>query len=154
VLDQLLDADAPVHAVGVQAHLKANGFAEKFDAAGYQQFLSKVADRGLKILITELDVLDDGLPADNAERDVAIADAYRLYLDTALAEPAVAALITFGLSDRYTWLQEDYPREDEEPRRPLPFDDDLQPKSAYEALASALAEAVDRNSLWHILRQG
>ncbi|MDF2762699.1 MAG: hypothetical protein K0S83_1433, partial [Thermomicrobiales bacterium] len=88
VLDQLLDADAPVHALGVQGHLEADGFAEKFDAAGYQQFLSAVADRGLKILITELDVLDDGLPADSAERDAAIADAYRLYLDTALAEPA------------------------------------------------------------------
>ena len=134
VLDQLLDADAPVHALGVQAHLEADGFAEKFDAAGYQQFLSEVADRGLKILITELDVLDDGLPADSAERDAAIAEAYRLYLDTALAEPAVAAVITFGLSDRYTWLQEDYPREDEEPRRPLPFDDELQPKPAYDAL--------------------
>ncbi|MDF3015592.1 MAG: hypothetical protein K0R44_817, partial [Thermomicrobiales bacterium] len=132
VLDQLLDAGAPVHALGVQAHLEADGFAERFDAAGYQQFLSEVAGRGLQILITELDVLDDGLPADNAERDAAIAEAYRLYLDTALAEPAVAALITFGLSDRYTWLQEDYPRVDEEPRRPLPFDDELQPKPAYE----------------------
>ena len=135
VLDQLLDAGAPVHALGVQAHLEADGFAEKFDAAEYRQFLSKVADRGLKILITELDLLDDGLPAESAERDGAIANAYRHYLDTALAEPAVAAVITFGLSDRYTWLQEDYPREDEAPRRPLPFDDELQPKPAYDALA-------------------
>ena len=107
-----------------------------------------------KILITELDVLDDGLPADSAERDAAIADAYRLYLDTALAEPAVAAVITFGLSDRYTWLQEDYPREDEEPRRPLPFDDELQPKPAYDALASALEQAADRDPLWQVLREG
>jgi endo-1,4-beta-xylanase len=150
VLDQLLDADAPVHALGVQGHLVAEGFTEKFDAAGYQQFLSEVADRGLKILITELDVLDDGLPADSA---AAIADAYRLYLDTALAEPVVASVITFGLSDRYTWLQEDYPREDEEPRRPLPFDDELQPKPAYEALASALEEAIDRDPLWQIPRR-
>ena len=154
VLDQLLDADAPVHALGVQAHLEADGFTEKFDAAGYQQFLSEVADRGLKILITEMDVLDDGLPADSAERDIAIAAAYRLYLDTALAEPAVASVITFGLSDRYTWLQEDYPREDGEPRRPLPFDDELQPKPAYDALQSALASARLRDPLWHIPRAG
>ena len=99
-------------------------------------------------------VLDDGLPAERSERDAAIADAYRLYLDTALAEPAVATVITFGLSDRYTWLQEDYPRDDGEPRRPLPFDDKLQPKHAYDALASALAEAIDREPLWHIPRQG
>src|SRR5215208_5927146 len=154
VLDQLLDADAPVHALGVQAHLEADGFGEKFGAAAYRQFLSEVADRGLKILITEMDVLDDGLPADRAERDAAIADAYQLYLDTALAEPAVAAVITFGLSDRYTWLQEDYPREDGEPRRPLPFDDELQPKPAYKALAGALEEAADLDPLWQIQRQG
>jgi endo-1,4-beta-xylanase len=152
VLDQLLDDGAPVHALGVQAHLEVDGFTEKFDAAGYQHFLSEVADRGLKILITELDVLDDGLPADSVERDAAIADAYRLYLDTALAEPAVAAVITFGLSDRYTWLQEDYPREDGEPRRPLPFDDELQPKPAHDALQSALEDATDRDPLWQVQR--
>jgi endo-1,4-beta-xylanase len=152
VLDQLLDADAPVHALGVQAHLEADGFTEKFDAAGYQHFLSEVADRGLKILITELDVLDDGLPADGVERDAAIADAYRHYLDAALAEPAVAAVITFGLSDRYTWLQEDYPREDGEPRRPLPFDDELQPKPAHDALQNALEDATDRDPLWQVQR--
>jgi endo-1,4-beta-xylanase len=152
VLDQLLDADAPVHALGVQAHLEAAGFTEKFDAAGYQHFLSEVADRGLKILITELDVLDDGLPADGVERDAAIADAYRHYLDAALAEPAVAAVITFGLSDRYTWLQEDYPREDGEPRRPLPFDDELQPKPAHDALQNALEDATDRDPLWQVQR--
>jgi endo-1,4-beta-xylanase len=152
VLDQLLDADAPVHALGVQAHLEADGFTEKFDAAGYQHFLSEVADRGLKILITELDVLDDGLPADGVERDAAIADAYRHYLDAALAEPAVAAVITFGLSDRCTWLQEDYPREDGEPRRPLPFDDELQPKPAHDALQNALEDATDRDPLWQVQR--
>ena len=32
------------------------------------------------------------------------------YLDVALDEPAVKAVVSFGLSDRCTWLQEDYPR--------------------------------------------
>ncbi len=154
VIDGLLADDVPVHAFGVQAHLEAADFAGKFDAAGYQQFLAEIADRGLKILITELDVLDDGLPADIAARDRAIADAYRLYLDTALAEPAVAAVMTFGLSDRYTWLQEDYPREDGVPRRPLPFDEELRPKPAYDALNGALGNAVARDPLWQIPRAG
>ena len=154
VIDRLLAADVPVHALGVQAHLEAGAFAEKFDAAGYQQFLAEVAARGLKILITELDVLDDGLPEDIAERDAAVAEAYRLYFATALAEPAVAAVMTFGLSDRYTWLQEDSPREDGAPRRPLPFDDELRPKPAYEALQGALASAEPRDPLWHNPRAG
>lgn len=154
VLDGLLKADVPVQAFGVQAHLKARDFAERFDAEGYRQFLVELADRGLKVLITELDVLDDGLPTDIAVRDRAVADSYRRYLDVALAEPAVVSVMTFGLSDRYTWLEEDYPREDGEPRRPLPFDEALEPKPAYDALRSSLEAAPSRPALWRAPREG
>jgi endo-1,4-beta-xylanase len=149
VLDMLLNEGAPVDAFGVQAHLSAANFAENFDADAYSQFLADLASRGVKIIISELDVLDDDLPADIAERDQAIAEATQLYLDTALQEPAVASVITFGLSDRYTWLQEDYPREDGEARRPLPFDDEnLAPKPMFDALYGALETAPQREPLW------
>jgi endo-1,4-beta-xylanase len=152
VIDWLLGKGVPVHALGIQAHLLADRFAERFHAAAYRRFLDEVADRGLKILITELDVLDDGLPADVAVRDRGVADVYRRYLDVTLDHPAVKALITFGLSDRYTWLQEDLPREDGAARRPLPFDEDLQPKPAYYALARSLRDAPWRRPLWSIRR--
>ena len=152
VLDRLLAQGVPVHGLGIQAHLLADRFAERFHPAGYRQFLDEVADRGLKILITEMDVLDDGLPADVAVRDRGVADVYRRYLDVTLDHPAVKALITFGLSDRYTWLQEDLPREDGAARRPLPFDEDLQPKPAYHALARSLRDAPWRRPLWPIRR--
>jgi endo-1,4-beta-xylanase len=152
VVDGLLDAGAPVQALGVQAHLEGADFSSRFDADAYSQFLGAVADRGLKILITEMDVLDDGLPADAAERDAIIAEMYGTYLDVALAEPAVGALITFGLTDRYTWLQEDYPREDGEPRRPLSYDEDLQQKPAWDAIDTSLANAPSRGLLWRPLR--
>jgi endo-1,4-beta-xylanase len=154
VIDWLLGKGVPVHALGVQAHLLADRFAERFDAAAYLRFFDEVADRGLKILITELDVLDDGLPADIAVRDRGVADVYRRYLDVALDHRAVKALITFGLSDRYTWLQEDLPREDGAARRPLPFDEDLQPKPAYRALSHRLKEAPWRRPLWSLHRDG
>jgi endo-1,4-beta-xylanase len=153
VLDGLLDAGVPVHAFGVQAHLEAADFAEKFDADGYAAFLAELAARGVSVLITELDVLDDGLPADIGERDEAVAEVYKRYLDAALAEPAVASVMTFGLTDRYTWLQEDYPREDGEARRPLPFDEELQPKPAYDALTGALETAPARPGLWESPRR-
>jgi endo-1,4-beta-xylanase len=153
VIDGLLRQRVPVHALGVQGHLRAADFqAGTFDARGYRRFLRAVADRGLKILITELDVLDDGLPAANGVRDRAVADAYRQFLDAALAEPAVISVMTFGLSDRYTWLQEDYPREDGAPRRPLPYDADLQAKPAYSALRSELAQAPRRRPQWRLRR--
>lgn len=154
VIDDLLAAGVPVQALGVQAHLAAADFATAFDADGYRQFLADVASRELKILITEMDVLDDGLPADVAERDAAIADVYSRYLDAALDEPDLATVITFGLSDRYTWLQEDYPREDGAERRPLLFDSDLQPKPAYAAVKDALGAAPPREPFWRPPRVG
>jgi endo-1,4-beta-xylanase len=148
VLDDLLSQGVPVHALGIQAHLHAAHFMQKFDADAYGTFLSDVAARGLKILITEMDVLDDGLPANIQERDKAIADVYATYLDAALQQPAIAALMTFGLSDRYTWLQEDYPRSDGVGRRPLPFDDDMHPTPALSALEASLGGAAQRIPLW------
>ncbi|HEV2067123.1 MAG TPA: endo-1,4-beta-xylanase [Thermomicrobiales bacterium] len=154
VLDGLLKANVPVHAFGVQAHLEARDFTERFDADGYRRFLAEIPDRGLKILITELDVLDDGLPPDIDVRDRAVADTYRRYLEVALAEPAVASVMTFGLSDRYTWLEEDYPRDDGVPRRPLPFDDALVPKPAYDAVKSSLEGVPSRTAPWQAPRKG
>lgn len=154
VLDGLLAADVPVHAFGIQAHLAAGDFAQKFDREGYRGFLADLADRGMKILVTEVDVLDDGLPAEIAIRDAAVADTYARYLDVTLDEPAVAFLMTFGLSDRFTWLEEDYPRDDGAERRPLPFDADLRPKPAYDALLSGIQGAAPRDPLWQSPRMG
>ena len=126
----------------------ARDFALRFHENTYRAFLGEVAGRGLRILITELDVLDSGLPARPSSRDAAVADVYRRYLHTALAEPAVAAVLTFGLSDRYTWLEEDYPRRDGAHRRPLPFDRGLRPKPAYAAIAETLRRADARSPLW------
>jgi endo-1,4-beta-xylanase len=147
LLDQMLADGVPVHGLGIQAHLQADRMSQ-FDAVGYRRFLKDVADRDLKILITEMDVLDDGLPRDIPERDAAVADTYRSYLEVALDEPAVVSLITFGLSDRYTWLEEDFPRDDGVPRRPLLYDEDLKPKLAYEAVATSLQNAPAREPLW------
>lgn len=147
LIDAFRHQRVPIHALGVQAHLNAETFYG-FDPAGYGTFLADVADRGLHIFITELDVLDDGLPADQSTRDSAIADVYTRYLHTALAQPAVSAVMTFGLSDRYTWLQEDEPRHDGAQRRPLPFDVHLDRKPAYSSLHTMLADARVRSLAW------
>lgn len=149
VLDRLLAAGVPVHALGVQAHLEGDGFAAGFDAGAYRRFLAEVASRGLDILITELDVTDRGLPADLRLRDRLVADAYGRFLDAALDEPAVVAVTTFGLSDRYTWLSDYAPRRDGRPVRPLPFDRQLRPKSAYAAIGAASDAAPARPPLRH-----
>jgi endo-1,4-beta-xylanase len=148
IVDELQGQGVPLDAFGIQGHLLANRFLDRFDVSGYRRFLAELADRGLDILITELDVLDDGLPRNIRLRDAAIADIYSRYLDTVLAEPAVKSIMPFGLSDRYTWLEEDFPRRDGSPRRPLPYDADLQPKPAYSAFHDELRDARRRRALW------
>ncbi|QKE02862.1 endo-1,4-beta-xylanase [Nocardioides marmotae] len=147
-IDRLLDQKVPVQAVGIQGHLLADGFHRTFRDKAYRAFLREVADRGLPILITELDVLDEGLPKAPRPRDRKVADVYRHYLDVTLDEPAVKAVIAFGLTDRYTWLEEDQPREDGAPRRPLAFDRSLRPKPAYTAISNAIRHAPVRKRLW------
>ncbi|SCE96720.1 endo-1,4-beta-xylanase [Micromonospora viridifaciens] len=146
-IDYLQSKNVPVHVLGIQAHLNANGFSRNFDKAAYRTFLSDVAARGLSIFITEMDVQDDGLKADIPSRDAGVADVYSQYLSVALQEPAVKVVLNFGLSDRYTWLQEDFPRKDGAARRPLPFDENLQPKPAYTAILQAFQNAPARTPL-------
>jgi endo-1,4-beta-xylanase len=146
-IDYLQSVGAPIHALGIEAHLTYKGFASNFNPTAFRAFLSQVAARGLNIFITELDVLDDGLKANIAQRDAGVAQVYSTFLSAALQEPAVKIVVTFGLSDRYTWLQEDFPRTDGAARRPLPFDENLQQKPAYTAILNAFSNAPTRTPI-------
>jgi endo-1,4-beta-xylanase len=142
LLQGLVARGVPVHALGMQAHLR--GSETNFDPAQLRDFLRQVADLGLKIIITELDVVDQDLPRALHARDLAVARTYQMYLDTVLQEPAVIAVLTWGLSDRYTWLANFRPRSDGAAPRPLPLDALLYRKPAWSAIASALKNAPSR----------
>jgi endo-1,4-beta-xylanase len=148
VLDNLLKNDVPVHALGIQAHLLATDFKHRFHRREFRHFLHEVAERGLKILITEMDVLDDGLPPAIGRRDRGVAEVYRRFLDTVLEEEAVISVVQYGLSDRWTEENDDNPRSDGVSRRPCPFDDNLKPKPAFYAIREALEDAPRRHPYW------
>jgi endo-1,4-beta-xylanase len=148
LLQRMQRSGTPVDAVGIQAHLRASG-GPPFSSSRLRRFLADIAALGLTIQITELDVTDEGVPADKAVRDGMVADAYRRFLDAALDEPAVKLVVTWGLSDRHSWIvrretHESKWRTDDLPSRPLPFDADLAPKPACEAIAQAFAHAPSR----------
>jgi endo-1,4-beta-xylanase len=150
LLEKMKRSGTPVDAVGVQAHLTAVG-GPPFSAPVLRRFLADLAGLGLTIQITELDVTDEHAPADSAVRDRLVADTYRRFLDAALDEPAVKMVVTWGLSDRHSWIvrRETYEakwRTDDEASRPLPFDADLHPKPACEAIAQAFAHALQRTA--------
>ena len=137
----------PVDAVGLQSHLVAE---QSFDAAEWRRFLGAIASMGYRIVLTELDVADTALPSNIATRDAAVADEYRRYLDATLDERAVESVLTWGLSDRWTWMRgvaalPSHKRGDGLPQRPLPFDEALRRKPAWSAIARAFAVAPTRS---------
>ncbi len=71
---------------------------------------------------------------------------YEDYLSVALDEPAVIGVLTWGLSDRYTWLSSYKPRSDKAPVRPLPLDAQLNRKLAWNAIARAFDNAPARTA--------
>lgn len=106
--------------------------------------MQQVQAMGLQIMLTEMDVNDRALGADRQMRDKVVGAAYYSYLTLALANPAVTAALTWGLTDKYTWLNGEDSRPDKLPERALPFDADLNPKLAYIAEVQALRNAPPR----------
>ena len=131
----------PVQALGLQGHV----FADQKIAPELPAFLEQVADMGLMLLITELDVRDRNLRADIADRDRLVAAKYYELLSAVLENKAVIAVLTWGLTDRYTWINKSNSRRpDGLPSRALPYDADLHPTAAWTAMEKAFAEAPSR----------
>jgi endo-1,4-beta-xylanase len=141
LLKNLKSKGTPVQALGIQAHLWAN---KPINASKLRAFLHDIAELNLKILITELDVIDQKLPAEIDRRDRRVARVYEDYLSIVLDEPAVIAVLTWGLSDRHTWHSSFNPREDKAPVRPLPLDAQGKRKLAWNAIARAFDKAPRR----------
>jgi endo-1,4-beta-xylanase len=141
VLRKLKSSGAPIDALGIQSHLR-DELDPKFNARKFQDFLHQVADLGLKILITELDVREP--KTSMATRDNDLSRIYQKYLNAVLAEKAVISVQTWGLSDKYTWLSKDSPRPDNQPVAPLPLDASYGGKPIFDALINAFQHAPSR----------
>jgi endo-1,4-beta-xylanase len=143
-LRALLKKNVPIHVVGIQAHLI--GGHTNIAGARFARFLRQIGELGLKIMVTELDVRDFALPADVTARDRIIAETYEHFLSIVLAEKATIGVLTWGLTDRYTWVATANPRGDKAPVRPLPLDYDMNPSPAWFAIARAFKETPYRSS--------
>jgi len=136
LLQNLKQQGVPIHALGMQSHIASNSV---ISASRLTAFMNAVSALGLKIFITELDVKDQAPASDIAIRDAAVAEQYQSFLTTVLAHPAVNTVILWGLSDRWTWLSGQAPRNDGLPVRVLPLDDQFQRKPAWTAITNALS---------------
>jgi len=150
LLEYFKKNDVPVDALGVQSHigsskepLDAQGF-EVVDEKAWRKFLDEVTAMGFDLVITEFDVNDRHLPADFATRDRLVAEHGKRYLDLMLSYPRLRYVMSWGLVDKYSWLQGNTPRPDGLPKRDLPYDSEYQPVKLRQAMAEAFAAAPER----------
>lgn len=146
MLRQLKKKGVPVDALGIQSHLGTSPGA-RF-GSGVRALIREVQAMGMEVYITEMDVNDDKVEQDDpAARDRVVAQVYADYLSDVLQSRAVKAVLTWGLTDRYTWLNNYEHDKKEHPKRkerPLPFDADYKPTAAFEAILTAFNQAPVR----------
>lgn len=135
----------PVHALGIQSHLvtqsaEGDGGASALEA-DWRRFLDAVVAMDYRLLITELDVRDNTLPADPVIRDRVVADYTRAYLDVMLSYPQLRDVLAWGMCDRYSWIEGFEARADGARRRPCPYDTEFRPKLMRAAIAASFDAA-------------
>jgi endo-1,4-beta-xylanase len=121
----LLDRGVPLHGVGLQGHIQGK---YQIDADGVSGFVAEMKSLGLSVHVTELDVIDEDLPAPISLRDAVVAARAHDFLKAVSSATRPAVIATWGISDRHTWVPMWFKRRDGLPNRPLPFDRDYQPK--------------------------
>lgn len=148
LLEGMKKRGVPVDALGVQSHIITQGLDTGHSVSAMQghwrRFLDAVTGMGLTLLITELDVRDNNLPAAIGPRDQAVADFTRAYLDVMFSYPQLRDVLAWGICDRYSWLEGFEPRPDGSHRRPCPYDDRFAVKPMRAAIAAAIAQAATR----------
>jgi endo-1,4-beta-xylanase len=137
----LKNAGVKIDVVGLQGHLQPQ---YPHDPARFDEFVHALADLGVDIYITEFDVCDDVFPDDVTARDAAVARTAQQFLETTLRHPAVKALITWELADNYSFYRGIFraknPTATRLPR-PLPYDDRMQAKPLWGAIAQTFESA-------------
>lgn len=128
---ELLARGVPLHGIGLQAHIPGK---YEIDCDGLYNFVSEIKSLGLSVHITELDVIDDELPGPTAVRDAIVAARAYDFLNSVFAAERPSAVITWGITDRYTWVPTWHKRRDGLINRPLPLDEYYRPKPLWSVI--------------------
>jgi endo-1,4-beta-xylanase len=139
LISRLRDKGVPITAIGLQAHLRGE---QPVDHDGVAKLAEHIKSLGLGLLITELDVTDDKLPAAELQRDAICAERVRELLEAVFSVTHPSAVLTWGITDRYTWVPMWFKRKDGLLNRPLPLDADYKPKPMMSVIDQFCREKV------------
>ncbi len=140
LVEELLAEGVPLHGIGIQGHI---GLTPPSAYPGQHEIaasLRRLADLGLDIEITELDVVTLFMPNSPGAPGKPIRQAlvYGDVLEACLAQPRCTGVTTWGLGDHLSWIRSFFGFPDD----PLLFDDSWSRKPAWFAVRAELAAAA------------
>lgn len=127
---EMIQQSIPIDGVGLQLHTDLYQSPPSSDLAANIQ---RLTDLGLEVHITEMDVRLQNSTEPEPVKLAAQAEVYRQAISTCLVFTRCRAFITWGLTDRYSWI----PGWTGNPDAPLLFDSNGAPKPAYKAVREA-----------------
>ena len=130
LVQELLDTGTPIHGVGLQMHVTASN-PPSMEAI--RTNIRRLAALGMEVHITEMDVR---IPIPASESNlVAQAQVYNDVLNLCLSEPSCTSLVFWGFTDRHSWVPSFF----QGFGAALPFDENYQPKLAYQVMQQTLS---------------
>ncbi|PGG97323.1 hypothetical protein AJ79_09255 [Helicocarpus griseus UAMH5409] len=124
---ELKAADVPIDGVGIQGHYIVGGVP-----SGLQNRMQGLADLGLDVAITELDIRIES-PTDDAKLEQQAKD-FEFVTNACLAVERCVGITVSAMTDKYSWVPDTFPGYDDANL----FDKNLEKKPAYERVSEAL----------------
>ena len=126
----LVDAGVPIDGVGFQMHVEAQNYPP---AAQVARNMQRLAELGLLVNISEMDVRIRLAPGDLMTRLEAQKRVYREIVGVCVAQPFCDGITFWGFTDRYSWIDGFFGPDD-----PLPFNESYGAKPAAYGVLDAL----------------
>jgi GH35 family endo-1,4-beta-xylanase len=126
----LVDTGVPIDGVGFQMHVEAQNYPPPGQVA---RNMRRLAELGLLVNISEMDVRIRLAPGDVATRLETQKRVYRELVGTCVAEPRCDGVTFWGFTDRYSWIDSFFGPDD-----PLLFDESYGAKPAAYGVEDAL----------------
>ncbi|GJC86098.1 endo-1,4-beta-xylanase 5 [Colletotrichum liriopes] len=134
IVQDLQAAGVKIDGLGFQAHLEVGKTPP-------QETLSKVLNRftdmGLEVALTELDIRHAKVPAENTALQQQAKD-YASVVQTCVDNTKCIGVVVWEFTDKYSWIPSTFPGAGDA----CLFDNDMQPKPAYAAVAEVLKNAA------------
>ncbi len=130
LVKSLVDDRVPIDGVGFQMHVEAQNYPP---AAQIARNLQRIAELGLAVNISEMDVRIRLVPGDLVTRLETQKRAYREIVGVCVAQPLCDGITFWGFTDRYSWIDSFFGPDD-----PLLFDESYGAKPAAYGVQDAL----------------